>query len=75
MWSTYEKGMLYSFPQRGSSLGFVTVTSDRNMTGLENGENRNEPSLKKHPVRTVNQVSGLKQSMTKCVVYINCVLY
>jgi len=51
------------------------VTSDHNMTGSENGENSSEPTLKKQHVKMVNQESGLKQSVTKCVVYINCVLY
>ena len=32
------------------------VTSDHNMTGLENGENSSEPTLKKQPVRIVNLI-------------------
>jgi len=32
------------------------VTSDHNMTGLENGENSSEPALKKQPVRIVNLI-------------------
>jgi len=34
----------------------VMVTSDHNMTGLENSENNSEPTLKKQPVRLVNLI-------------------
>jgi len=46
------------------------VTSDHNMTGSENGENSSEPRLKKQSVRMVN-LSGLQQSVTKCVVCVS----
>jgi len=32
------------------------VTSDHNMTGLENSENNSEPTLKKQSVRLVNLI-------------------
>jgi len=60
---------------RSSWQHCVMVTSDHNMAGVENSENSSEPTLKKQPVRMVNQESGLKQSMTKCVVCILTVCY